>query len=311
MQKTNRPCPICNSNKYRNLFSGDRYGLNTQTAECKKCGFVYSNPIELEGFFNEFYRSDYRKFYKKKNNIPSPEYISLYKLKERAIHHVEWIAEYVELDKIENFLDVGCAEGSLLNEFRLLQPSRKFIGVEPDVDFSGYAVKQGFRVHGKIEDVDALKDSKTLVTMSHVLEHVYDLDKMFKSLRQKFAPGFNIYISVPDLESYSGIKDLHIAHIYHFSKISLTQLLLKHGFKILAVEKHRPEALPDSLRIIAVDVNVLNDADQIRYQSQKGQFFKVLKNTMIEKASKARRVRRKKRIDVIMNKLYLFKKRFF
>jgi hypothetical protein len=249
-KKLRRPCAICGSMDSKLLYIGDRYSLNVNTSICRSCGFIFTNPIESESFYNNFYQNEYRKFYKKKLHNPSPEYVEFFNLKGRADHHLDWISQIVELKEVENILDVGSAEGTLLNSFKSRFPHLKPVGIELDRNFAIYSRGTGLDVFDSIDDLPSLNGT-TIVCLSHVLEHIYDLQSFFSQMKSKINGAIYFYVSVPDVSRYRSIKDLHIAHIYHFSIHSLNHLVGKYNFKILSIEPHSPPSLPDSIRLLA------------------------------------------------------------
>ena len=79
-----------------------------------------------------------------------------------------------------------------------------------------------------------------LVIYSHVLEHVLDVGAELDRLRGVLAPSGIVYLEVPGIKRLdAGYEDdflryLQNAHCYHFSLVTLTNLLAGHGFERIA-----------------------------------------------------------------------------
>jgi hypothetical protein len=80
-----------------------------------------------------------------------------------------------------------------------------------------------------------------------VLEHVDDPISFLQSIRALLNINGKIYIDVPSVGQYSSTKDIHIAHLYHFSPNTLGFLLEQSGLKMLKMEEHAPPFHPKSL----------------------------------------------------------------
>lgn len=77
--------------------------------------------------------------------------------------------------------------------------------------------------------------------ISHVLEHIYDLNFFLSKISNNIRSGGLLYIEVPNAEFYSKLNDItplqeiNIEHINFFSKFTLNKLLLNHGYCTLSL----------------------------------------------------------------------------
>jgi 2-polyprenyl-3-methyl-5-hydroxy-6-metoxy-1,4-benzoquinol methylase len=78
-----------------------------------------------------------------------------------------------------------------------------------------------------------------VITLWHVLEHVYDLKARLKQLKRILKPNGTMFIAVPnsaswDAKHYKKYWDGYDVprHIHHFSRESFVKLFEENGFKI-------------------------------------------------------------------------------
>ncbi|MGJ4748410.1 class I SAM-dependent methyltransferase, partial [Leptospira sp. SA-E8] len=150
-------------------------------------------------------------------------------------------------------LDVGCSEGVFFGALRDIGYGEEMYGVEPNPEFAAFAARQtGARVYPSL---DGLTERFDLITLSHVFEHFLRPDEFLREIRKNLSETGLLYIDVPDVNEYASLADLHIAHLYHFSSRTLTELLEVSGFKVVACEAHRPPHHPRSVRLVAMHTN--------------------------------------------------------
>jgi SAM-dependent methyltransferase len=132
--------------------------------------------------------------------------------------------------------DLGCANGGLLGELKTLGFSN-LVGVDP----SPACVKNTTAIHGipafvgSIRQLPAILGKFDLVMLSHVLEHVADLQSTVDSLTALLNDDGILYVEVPDASRYdqflvAPFQDFNTEHINHFSLSSLRNLFERHGY---------------------------------------------------------------------------------
>jgi FlaA1/EpsC-like NDP-sugar epimerase len=78
--------------------------------------------------------------------------------------------------------------------------------------------------------------------LSHVLEHIYDVNAFLQKIDKNVKPDGLLYIEVPNAEFYDKINDItplqeiNIEHINFFSKYSLNKLLINHGYYAVSLK---------------------------------------------------------------------------
>ena len=79
-----------------------------------------------------------------------------------------------------------------------------------------------------------------MVILSHVLEHVVDIDRALKDLSHSLKEGSLLYVELPGVDSlklgrrkFDFLGDIHKPHVTYFSSKVLENLLSRYGFKVL------------------------------------------------------------------------------
>lgn len=95
-------------------------------------------------------------------------------------------------------LDIGCGSGGFLQ--RAMKAGWHVVGVEPDPAAASVARKYADgRVYGSIEEVE--ERDFDVVTLAHVIEHVYDPSAMFSHCSRVLKPGGKIWLATPNIHS--------------------------------------------------------------------------------------------------------------
>jgi SAM-dependent methyltransferase len=183
---------------------------------CGQCGFVFADISATQADYDLFYaqRSIYQSDASSGGGETSWD-------SERLTQTAQSIARFIP-DKNARILDIGCANGGLLKAFQHLG-YKKLHGVDPSpacventrkcgaVATSGYLNAQ----------LSALGDFD-VVCLSHVLEHVLEMDVALRALRAVVKPGGICYVETPDALRYTlflkaPFQDFNTEHINHFS----------------------------------------------------------------------------------------------
>src|SRR5690606_37901801 len=112
-----------------------------------------------------------------------------------------------------SLLDIGCGTGHFLNECKTNGWSVS--GLEPDPDACSFA-KENFGIEAlPLEQLyEKQNASFDVITMWHVLEHVYHLKKDVRQISELIKPGGFLIIAVPNRESWDArnYKELWAAY---------------------------------------------------------------------------------------------------
>jgi 2-polyprenyl-3-methyl-5-hydroxy-6-metoxy-1,4-benzoquinol methylase len=234
-------CPLCGHHEFDHFMSLKDNMITKEdfnVVSCKSCGFHFTSPIPSIDDIGRYYKSeDYISHSSSKKGFINSIYnrVRNYTLKQK----VKLVSDF---STGKNLLDVGSGTGHFLNQAKLDGFSVQ--GLEPDSDAVDFA-KQNFNID--LEPLSTLyhieANSKDVITMWHVLEHVYDLQKDFTQLVNVLKPNACLVIAVPNMESYDAnyYKEMWAAydvprHLYHFRKNDINFLAEKHNCKLIAVK---------------------------------------------------------------------------
>lgn len=143
-----------------------------------------------------------------------------------------------KLSNGKQVLDIGCGTGDFLKELNL--HGYQSTGFEPNLKAATIAKQKGINL---IEDYKKLPQATfDVITMWHVLEHVYDLQEQISELKRLIKPNGVIIIAVPNFKSFDAFyygKDWAAfdvpRHLWHFSKNSIRLIFGQKGFKVVQI----------------------------------------------------------------------------
>jgi len=134
-------------------------------------------------------------------------------------------------------LDIGAGTGDFLSYCQ--KNSWIVEGVEPNDGARKRAAEKNLKFQKNIAGISETYD---VITMWHVLEHVYNLEEQINWLKNHLSISGVLFVAVPNFESYDAIYygsdwaayDVP-RHLYHFSKKAIKDLFGKQGMEIKAI----------------------------------------------------------------------------
>lgn len=247
-------CAICGSKRCLEIAScADPRGLTDQVfkvVRCLECGFHFLNPRPEIDEMGKYYPAGY---YSNRRQVRTGRAGN----RKRA---VRWL--YHSFDRWNNrknrrdderkngiveryhpegtILDIGCGEGAFL----ALLPKEKW--ERHGVDFSERAIEEARKqdienLHlGDPSNLDLPKDYFDVITLWHVLEHVYYPMALLRKIHFLLKVGGHVILTVPNLKSMEmKLFRRHFnasweapRHLSHFDTKSVSVLLETAGFKI-------------------------------------------------------------------------------
>ena len=222
-------CPVCEATQLE-LHLDVKDGMITKEVftiqKCTSCGFHFTNPIPSEDAIGAYYKSeDYVSHSSTNKGLVN----KLYNLV-RTITLGKKVSLIRSHSKGNSVLDIGSGTGHFLNACK--QNGLVVQGLEPDNDARTFA-KDNFDLD--LEPLDNLlaieSDSKDVITMWHVLEHVYHLKRDIGQITRVLKQDGALFIAVPNMNSYDAkvYKEYWAAydvprHLYHFQENTIKQL---------------------------------------------------------------------------------------
>jgi len=208
---------------------------------CPGCELIYTSPLPSKDKIGEFYRfSGYVSHSEKPGNFFQRIYFFIRKIMIKK--KIRFIKPH--LGDSKRILDYGSGTGVFLA--RCIKNNFNAFGYEPD-DRAGNIAREkiGSDVMLSLQDIDNQQLEKfDMVTLWHVLEHIYDLDPAMKRFNRILRDKGMLVLALPNYESFdaSYYKELWGGydvprHLYHFNFNAIKVLAKKYGYVLL---KARP-----------------------------------------------------------------------
>jgi len=241
------PCNLCGGDDFRVVYdqplreqepddvgdfvaSTDRYDAYGRIVRCNRCGLVYTNPRPRAETITEGYRKAVDPDYAREDSSRSINaHLSLHTLK-----------RYAHSGRL---LDVGCATGYFLNAARLDFETQ---GIELSEWAAKYA-QERLRldvVNAGLDDAPFAAGHFDVVALNDVIEHFTDPKAALVRIHALLRPGGLLYLVTPDIDSLSARLmrgrwwGLRPAHVYYFSRKTLSALLRETGFEVELVKSY-------------------------------------------------------------------------
>jgi 2-polyprenyl-3-methyl-5-hydroxy-6-metoxy-1,4-benzoquinol methylase len=235
MKFEDQKCSICGCDEYKfYLEVPNRFNLDERfnLVQCVKCGFVFLNPRPSEDEIGKYYEAeDYQPHQLERKTILEQLYNFIRTRNNR--YKRKLIERFVEGKSV---LDYGCGSGEFLLE--MFNSGWQVSGVEPAQKPREFANEQNLNVHNQI---DQITDRFNVITLWHVLEHVYDLQKLIGQLKERLQKDGILVLALPNLKSYDAQKynSSWVAydaprHVSHFCPGDIERLFTEFGFRIIA-----------------------------------------------------------------------------
>lgn len=226
-------CPVCQGSTFQDLHLSKDFTVTGElfhVKQCIRCGLGITTPRPDSQSAPGYYESPQ---YISHSNKSSGIFDTIYLI----IRHfsLKWkyslIKSYLTGGPI---LDYGCGTGHFLREVN--KHGITAYGVEP----SATARQQ---IHPDIITADSISTLPQarfkVITLWHVLEHVYPLHETLAMLKERLSDHGTIFIAVPNRESYDAKQygetwaALDVPrHLWHFTKTSMTTLLQNSGLQV-------------------------------------------------------------------------------
>lgn len=222
-------CDYCGSPKYTVFLNNIRnieFDGKFRLVKCRKCGLIYLNPRPTKKEISKYYPT---KNYWSENGDSEKSHGYLYK----------FLLKYVSKGKV---LDVGAGTGVFLSGFK--KRGWKIDGVELSL-LAVSVARRKFKINlrkGDLLDLKLPENKFDLVTLNHVLEHVYEPRQTLMKVSKLLKKGGIVMISCPNIEAIGAdlFKGKWYAidaprHLYQFSSLTIVRMLKESGFKIAKI----------------------------------------------------------------------------
>ena len=237
MEKIN--CPLLDKKTVLKNYIKVLDYSNTQEeftiVSCETTNFLFTNPRPQEKEISKYYDfGDYISHTNKQSDFISKLY---QKVRVHSIKRKHKLISKLISDK--KILDVGSGTGEFLSYMQGM--GFDTYGVEIAKKARELSVKN----HGLFikDSLSSLKEKNfNIITMWHVLEHVYDIDGYMKTIKSLLNDKGIVIIAVPNHKCFDQkFYGKHWAgwdvplHLWHFDQKSMLKLSYKYGFEISSI----------------------------------------------------------------------------
>lgn len=229
-------CNICNSDDSELISNRGQFRLPINVVICKGCSLIYLNPRWTKSEYNDFYESEYDKYYRSNTN--------LLKVQNTGNQIIDRLSQIdFKLSSSLNILEVGSGSGANLLSFKEQFSKANLFAIEPSLQ----AQKKLKENHIKLlsSDIDSdwsesLDVKFDLILMRHVLEHFMNPLQVLKKISNSLSKNGILYIAVPNaMKAKKPLLDswFRIPHTYYFNQQSLNNILSKAGFNPISLKE--------------------------------------------------------------------------
>ncbi len=232
---TKRLCPVCAGDKkqflLRQRFSriAGNPDMSYDLVLCRRCGACFADSVPSQKAYDRYYK----KMSKYEDVQGSGRNSAIMTASHKRVASV--VSRYAK-NKRTAVLDVGCATGDTLNEFKRAGYSDVY-GIDPSPVCSRIA-REKYNITVEATGLNTIKTDREygVVTLSHVLEHIVDMPRAMNKIRALVAPGGFIYVEVPAAHRFMEKPDgffehFSVEHVNYFSPATLERLMSSYGFK--------------------------------------------------------------------------------
>ncbi len=260
-------CPICNDRNTTVLYGPQLpahfdetrppspYSAHYQINRCVGCGLTYSSPVMDDVGVRKLYEES------SATNVTAGEENNV---RNTMAHYYRCAAP--DLRARERVLDIGCDMGFML-EAAKADGFDELYGIEPVPTARHIAERiEGATITDRFfEKTDYPADYFDLITLIHVLDHVYDPRVVLRRALTHLKPEGLVLAVVHNVRSVLGFllgerfPVFNLYHHYFFDKNTLAELFRREGYEVVRVVTtrncyslgffaQRVPGLPDSIR---------------------------------------------------------------
>lgn len=230
-------CPACGSPHSTLKFKAKDYTVSNELfhiVTCNSCQLIYTNPRPAANEAGPYYHaSAYISHSDTNEGIVNKLYHAVRKFTMQS--KTKWIEPEKKGNK--ELLDIGCGNGHFLAAAK--EKGWNINGVELDPETAARAAKlTSLTIAPSLKEIGSDK-SFQVITLWHVLEHVYELDEYFQFFKSRLAQDGKLLLALPNpasfdanyFEEYWAAYDVP-RHIYHFTPATIAALAAKYGFTL-------------------------------------------------------------------------------
>lgn len=240
---THLTCPLCSSKSIQEIDSIQDHSHSKEffiISKCSECNLIFTTNPPLPDQAGKYYEN---KNYISHSDTSDGLVNKIYHLVRTFMLRKKRLS-ILNFSKGRKILDYGSGTGYFLNEMQL-----------HGWNVSGIEINQQARVYCKSKfNIETLAPQALLglmengqfdvISLWHVAEHIYDLNKTIEELNILLKPGGLLVIAVPNIESYDSRwynklwAGLDVPrHLYHFSSKVMVKYISNFGYTCESIKR--------------------------------------------------------------------------
>ena len=200
-----RKCPICGNTHGQKIssfnikdFDGILFSGEVILISCENCGFVFNYSDDGSSAYDSYYENE--SFYFTDTSFGTGGTTEADK--DRYSLYLKILRQF-NINSNMFLVDIGCGKGGLLSFFKE-EGFSKLAGVEIDQRLVNTVQKFGLNVKkGSATNLPNFQEKIDIFCLSHVLEHLYDVEDAIKAIKCQIKDNGLVFIEVPDASMYA------------------------------------------------------------------------------------------------------------
>jgi len=232
----------CGGSNLEQLARIDRFGLPFGSLICQDCGLVITSPRIVEESLPYYYDTYYHPLNYGREDLENQTALFADGQGKKIFSILK---EYLPQKKKLKILEVGAGTGNVLAEFKSEAKQHDIEIDELGTEYSNDCILKARKdnniniIFGNAETIVKRNEKFDVIILSHVFEHFIDLNKELNNLKKLMTNDSLLYIEVPGIMvnhkkhyyDFSFLYYLTHAHIYNFTKTTLSNILYLNGMK--------------------------------------------------------------------------------
>lgn len=246
-----KSCVCCGKEDFLTVSTIDRFKLKFGNILCQSCGLLSTSPRLREADLPDYYSEYYHPLTFGEEKIGNQKHLFSNGQGEKIFNLLD---PYIEKNNIK-LLEIGSGVGDVITGFISADKKREYelaIGVEFSDECIDVSVNLAKEMNvnvkftkGGLLEAKEICDAYDVIILSHVFEHMVDLNQSLDILSNMLSEDGLLYIEVPGLfvnhmipyYHYSFIDYTIHAHMYNFCAQTLQNIVSTHNLECLSINE--------------------------------------------------------------------------
>ena len=233
-------CFICENDQKLKFLSDykleinedQKYFENAKIFRCEDCEFSFVDPMPSEDtlnyFYEKVYRSDGRPPYLVSENYEDQK---KHYLEDKNLSYLIYLTSLIDLKKIKKLYDFGGGDGDLGYALKKKFSQLQLFCTEHDSHCERILKDRGYK---NLKNFENISEKFDLIVCTHSLEHITNINNVFKRMNNLLNPGGYIFFEVPNCtEEYWSGRPYDSPHLHFYTKTSFEKLAKIHKLQFI------------------------------------------------------------------------------